>query len=107
MKITGTVEEVIHILSNLDGDQRIEVSINFNINTSEIKNVPGRKGTKDAKERWPQLDFYKEVQKRLNEKKMTFKELAMEINTSQSYLSLILHGQRKGKAAKKVLEKSI
>ena len=47
----------------------------------------------------------KRCKKRLNEKKMTFKELAMEINTSQSYLSLILHGQRKGKAAKKVLEK--
>lgn len=105
MKITGTAEEIIHILSNLDNRQRIEVSVNFKINILNTKNVSGRKGTENAKERWPQPDFYKEVQNRINEKGMTFKELAMAVNTGQSYLSQILHGQRNGKAAKKVLKK--
>lgn len=105
MKITGTTEEIIHILSNLDKRQRIEVSVNFSINILDTKNVSGRKGTDESKERWPQTDFYKEVQKRLNEKEMNFKELAMAVNTSQSYLSQILHGQKRGKATKKVLEK--
>ncbi len=105
MKITGTAEEVILILLNLDSNQRIEVSVDLNKITSETKSTSGRKGAGEAKERWPQPEFYKEVQKKLIEKEMTFRELAIKLNMKQSYLSQILYGRRKGKAAMETIRK--
>lgn len=103
MKVSGTAEEIMFVLSKIDKEEKVEVFLNFNQQKC-LKSNSGRKGIDKTEERWQQPEFYKAVKIKLTENSMTFSELCNEIGITPSYLSQILLGHRKGKAAQKMLK---